>query len=840
MGGPGVGTTRVLDEVCREARTADRLVGRVVGTQAHRSTPFGALTHTLPPDTPLETVAIYQRISAQVGASSRPGERAVAGVDDIRWLDDASLGLLTELLVGGVTTVVATVHDHAQLPAALVTIERSCAIRRVEVPPLDREDTADLVYSVMDGAVDGSTVLRLVEESQGYPLFLAELLEGSQATGALTKVLGTWTLDGPPTVTARLGGLVAARIDATGADGKTLVELLAHAGSVSVSALGRVGLLAAAVELEEARLVVSSPGAHPTVSLAQPLTATMVRGRTSPLRRRTLLPRLVDLVADPDRPPEGEDLVRLTLWRLEGGMPVDDAQLAAAALAARALHELDTTVELATIAADRCPTFDVLLVLAETLHDLCRFDEAEEAMRRADEFVNDDISRLRLAVVRHRELLWGRHDPEASVAVLQDAIDQLLLPLARDLGRVACANSLVLSGGVARVPAIIDSLEGDDELVKAAAFYSRTMVELNAGRIEEAVAIAREGLARRSALPATAPIGHPLLSSLVLGLSLADAGYFDEAEEVLAPAYTEAAEQRLTQAQVWVAMTRGRCHMYRGDLTESRLWFMEVRSLSARARFEQGLRVGLSGIVILSAQLGDLDTAREAEVALRELPADGGMRHPMRHLAHAWVAVAERRDNDATAALEVGLAEARARAEWGTVTEFLYEGARMGRARAVAVEMRELPATGPLSVARSLFVKGAAAADASALAAAERAFAHLGAWVSAAESAAELGRVLHAAGRPRDAQGAAHRATQYLVDLGPVHTPMLVDAPGARELSPREREIAELAVDGLPSKLIAQRLGLSVRTVSNHLQNAYLKLGISGREDLAEALAVGD
>lgn len=277
--------------------------------------------------------------------------------------------------------------------------------------------------------------------------------------------------------------------------------------------------------------------------------------------------------------------------------------------------------------------------------------------------------------------------------------------------------------------------------------------------------------------------------------------------------------------------------MYRGDLTESRLWFMEVRSLSARARFEQGLRVGLSGIVMLSAQLGDLDTAREAEVALRELPDDGGMRHPMRHLAHAWVAVAEQRHDDAVVALDVGLAEARARAEWATVAEFLFEGARMGRARAVAAEMAQLPAIGPLNVARSLFVKGAAAADAAVLAAAERGFAHLGSWVSAAESAAELGRVLHAAGRPRDAQGAAHRATQYLVDLGPAHTPMLADAPGALELSPREREIAALAAQGLPSKLIAHRLGLSVRTVSNHLQNTYLKLGISGRDDLAEVVS---
>jgi DNA-binding CsgD family transcriptional regulator len=55
-------------------------------------------------------------------------------------------------------------------------------------------------------------------------------------------------------------------------------------------------------------------------------------------------------------------------------------------------------------------------------------------------------------------------------------------------------------------------------------------------------------------------------------------------------------------------------------------------------------------------------------------------------------------------------------------------------------------------------------------------------------------------------------------------------------LSPREREIALLAVEGLPSKEIAQRLVLSVRTVDNHLQSVYTKLGIPGRAALAEAL----
>jgi len=45
-----------------------------------------------------------------------------------------------------------------------------------------------------------------------------------------------------------------------------------------------------------------------------------------------------------------------------------------------------------------------------------------------------------------------------------------------------------------------------------------------------------------------------------------------------------------------------------------------------------------------------------------------------------------------------------------------------------------------------------------------------------------------------------------------------------------------LAAAGIASKDIAERLYLSVRTVNNHLQHAYTKLGVSGRTDLAQAL----
>ncbi|WUD29742.1 helix-turn-helix transcriptional regulator [Lentzea sp. NBC_00516] len=55
-------------------------------------------------------------------------------------------------------------------------------------------------------------------------------------------------------------------------------------------------------------------------------------------------------------------------------------------------------------------------------------------------------------------------------------------------------------------------------------------------------------------------------------------------------------------------------------------------------------------------------------------------------------------------------------------------------------------------------------------------------------------------------------------------------------LTRREREVAVLAARGLTNKEIAESLVISVRTVDNHLSNAYVKLGIATRGELALVL----
>ena len=56
-------------------------------------------------------------------------------------------------------------------------------------------------------------------------------------------------------------------------------------------------------------------------------------------------------------------------------------------------------------------------------------------------------------------------------------------------------------------------------------------------------------------------------------------------------------------------------------------------------------------------------------------------------------------------------------------------------------------------------------------------------------------------------------------------------------LTPGSGTSRRYAAQGESSKEIAERLYLSVRTVNNHLQNVYSKLGVSGRRQLAAALS---
>lgn len=109
----------------------------------------------------------------------------------------------------------------------------------------------------------------------------------------------------------------------------------------------------------------------------------------------------------------------------------------------------------------------------------------------------------------------------------------------------------------------------------------------------------------------------------------------------------------------------------------------------------------------------------------------------------------------------------------------------------------------------------------------------------AAEEFARAGRplsqalALDIAGLPTEAQraraecGARANAMHAVWNGTPIHKKL------ATMLTPREAEVARLAANGAANRAIAQRLGISERTVHHHCEAIFAKLGIRSRWQLA-------
>ncbi|MGI8808034.1 MAG: response regulator transcription factor [Acidimicrobiales bacterium] len=129
--------------------------------------------------------------------------------------------------------------------------------------------------------------------------------------------------------------------------------------------------------------------------------------------------------------------------------------------------------------------------------------------------------------------------------------------------------------------------------------------------------------------------------------------------------------------------------------------------------------------------------------------------------------------------------------------------------------------------------------DAEAMEQAATAFEDIGAWLLAAECAAEASVLLRQGGQLRRATALEWRTQALAVRCPGVRTPGLGSITARATLTPREMEIARLAAEGLANREIGERLFLSVRTVENRLHVVYEKLGVEGRAGLADFLAEG-
>ena len=223
-GEAGIGKTRLVREFTAAAE-ATVLWGDCVPMQAGEL-PYAPFTAALrgiaepaPPTLREPGDARAQRFEAVVstlGRLARDGT-VVLVIEDVHWADDATQDLLRFLvrnLEGVPLLVVGTVrtdepHVSAVLRRLIAELTRSA--ERLDLAPLDRQQTARQLAGILGVAPDEATVARIHASAEGNPYFAEELL----ATGVRS---------------APLRSVLLARLADLDADGRRVVELIATIG----------------------------------------------------------------------------------------------------------------------------------------------------------------------------------------------------------------------------------------------------------------------------------------------------------------------------------------------------------------------------------------------------------------------------------------------------------------------------------------------------------------------------------------------------------------------------------------------------------------------------------
>ena len=332
---------------------------------------------------------------------------------------------------------------------------------------------------------------------------------------------------------------------------------------------------------------------------------------------------------------------------------------------------------------------------------------------------------------------------------------------------------------------------------------------------------------------------NPSLHEIVRCTALVGAGALKEAEARAVEDYAASVIGGSVTVQAVCCMVLARVHLAMGDVGGAAESAREARNLFRQRPFKTLLHTVLTYLAMAEALGGSAAGARAALVELDGMRMSGDDVNAIElRRARAWTEVAAGNLAAAHTHLLEAVAMAYNRGDAVWESDALHDLARLGWAEEAVDRLRELATEveGDLIVARVAHVDALVADDVEGLGQVSCAFEAMGAWLLAAEAAASVAVGLRRAGDPRRAVGAELRAAELARRCHGATTPALRTIQTQALLSAREIEVAALAAAGLANKEIAARLTVSVRTVENHLQRVYEKLGVARRADLAHAL----
>ncbi|WP_106127977.1 helix-turn-helix transcriptional regulator [Pseudosporangium ferrugineum] len=825
-GAAGIGKSRLLHEAVSPLPADGRAVYFASATTASSGLPFGGLAQILPPDPPAGLSPAGLLRWAVDGLHADAGGRpTVLAVDDAHLLDPPSAALV-HLLVREGATLLATLRAAEPVPAPITALWTEGLVDHAEVAPLSIDESRALLNTMVGGPVEIGSARRLCHLGGGNPLLLRELIMAALRGGALLQAYGFWRWTGRLALAPSLAELVDARVGSLSTGVRDVLEMVSLGEPIGLQVLLRAADPADVEAAEERGLIrVDRDERRHDVRLAHPLYGEVVRRRCPVTRSRRLLAKLADLVETAGGR-RRDDLLRVAVWRLDSGTAQDGALLLDAAGQAFARFDVPLTRRLASAAYEAGAGYPAADLLATAL---LFADEADAALAVLDGAPDDGVRRMTArATVEFFGLGRTEAADDLAAVTLTDPADAARAHaveafLRLQIGQVPHARelaSLVADAPEASTPArglakcvlsLLAALSGDQDGARA----------LLTAAGAETIAWRRDIPALQYALQ----MAEGTLVTVSLDLPAID--------RILAAEFADLAQAGgFGFGSAWVSLLQSRAAWMRGRTDEAlRAVEQACATLSMASVYDGSAHFARA---IIAAQRGDHPLAR-ASLTIAEAAAarPSGLYYAWRQQARAWTQACA---GDVTGAVRMLLELAnRLREDGFHAIELiaLYDLVRLGRADLVADRMAAMAPTVGGRAAPVLIRHATAGTDGGTHLAVARDLSALGYQVYAAEAAAGAVRIFRAA---RDAQALA--ASTLLADVlarcDVLRTPALMAVQPT--LTVRERQVAELAAGGVRSREIADLLFLSPRTVENHLQRVYTKLGVNGRNELAPAL----
>ena len=232
-------------------------------------------------------------------------------------------------------------------------------------------------------------------------------------------------------------------------------------------------------------------------------------------------------------------------------------------------------------------------------------------------------------------------------------------------------------------------------------------------------------------------------------------------------------------------------------------WAREVISVARSAGHHSFLSIGMSNLATALATLGDVPGSTKAIGALAaekaDYPGPDGPPPSWEIRGQAWTLAAQGRLSAAAGLLEQGADQAQQRGNFSAAATLLHDSARMGGAKSAVPGLRAAADSCPSpQIARQhRQAVATAAGDVDELFAVAEEWAAGGGRLVAAEAVLTAATAASSQGSARRVGSLRARGMELAADCQSAHTPGLTVAGDVDPLSPREREIAAMASQGL-------------------------------------------